>query len=51
MSWIDEVDPDEMAEVLRRMDILKISKELGFIPLGEPSPAGWQYGRFPAPVN
>jgi hypothetical protein len=51
MAWIEEVDPAEMAEVLRRMDILKISKEWGFIPLGEPDAAGWQLGRFPAPLN
>ena len=51
MGWIDEVDPAEMAEVLRRMDVFEIAKGYGFTPLGEPDAAGWQYGRFPAPVN
>jgi hypothetical protein len=45
------IDPAEVAEVLRRMDVLKIAKGYGFIPLGTPDAAGWQAGRFPEPVG
>jgi hypothetical protein len=48
---LEGIDPAQVREVLRRMDVLAIAKEYGFVPLGGSDMNGWQPGRFPEPVG
>ena len=47
LKGLEGIDPDEVREVLRRMDILSIARGLGFVSSGPPDDNGWIPGRFP----
>jgi hypothetical protein len=46
---LEGIDPAQVREVLRRMDILKISKQYGFIPIGGPGAFFYEGGGLPSP--
>ncbi len=46
MQTKNEIDPVLAKEILRRMDVLQIAKDFGFIPCGPQDAAGWLPGRF-----
>jgi hypothetical protein len=48
---LEGIDPAQVREVLRRMDVLKEAMKYGFVPIGAPDPNGWQPGVFPPPVG